>query len=409
MMNKQNTNNEPLIEWAEEKNTPIIKIIGVGGGGGNAVAHMYRSGIRDARFLVCNSDSKALDSSPVPDRLQIGAGLGCGGNPEKGREYAEESVEDIKRVLDEKTKMVFITAGMGGGTGTGAAPIIAREAKKKGILTIGIVTTPFLFEREKRIDKALDGVEALAKEVDAILIINNQRLVEIFPNLSVLEGFGKADETLTKAASSIIEIINMHGHIDLDFQDVCTVLRDGGVAVMSSGFASGEGRTTKAIQEALNSPLLNNNDIYEADKIIFCITSPKSGGHELMMDEINELSQFMSEFNEHVETKWGLAYDDSLGEQVKITILASGIRLFGKKVNEVQNKEGVFDDPNKLHTRMFENIYGNIESRRMIRKKNRVFIFSQEDLMNEEIVYNVENKPTFQRSVNDLNNIKSCQ
>ena len=178
---------------------------------------------------------------------------------------------------------------------------------------------------------------------------------------------------------------------------------------MSSGFASGEGRTTKAIQEALNSPLLNNNDIYEADKIIFCITSPKSGGHELMMDEINELSQFMSEFNEHVETKWGLAYDDSLGEQVKITILASGIRLFGKKVNEVQNKEGVFDDPNKLHTRMFENIYGNIESRRMIRKKNRVFIFSQEDLMNEEIVYNVENKPTFQRSVNDLNNIKSCQ
>lgn len=405
-MSEKNMHDNLLVNWVEEEKVPIIKIIGVGGGGGNAVAHMFLSGVRDARFLVCNSDSKALESSPVPDRLQIGEGLGCGGNPVKGKEYAEASLPAIRNALDKDTKMVFITAGMGGGTGTGAAPVIAREAKKKGILTIGIVTTPFLFEREKIIDKALDGVETLAKEVDAILVINNQRLVEIYPRLSVQKGFAMADETLTKAASSIIEIINMHGHIGLDFEDVCTVLRDGGVAVMSSGTAKGENRITQAINAALTSPLLNNNDIYRSEKIIFCITTPKSNGYELMMEEMNELSDFMTAFNERVETKWGMIYDDDMGEDIKITILASGISLFGKKPVEEQPKGSYFENPDSTHAQMYTNLYGPSLKNKITRKTNRVFIFNEKDLINEETVAMVENKPTYQRNLNDLKAIQ---
>ena len=246
-------NNELLDVGMPSTSPSIIKVIGVGGGGGNAVNHMYREGIHDVNFVLCNTDSKALMDSPVPVRLQLGKeGLGAGNIPAKAREAAEESVEDIRQMLNDGTKMVFITAGMGGGTGTGAAPVVAREAKNMGILTVGIVTIPFRFEGNKKIDQALDGVDEISKHVDALLVINNERLREIYPDLNVLSAFEKADNTLSVAARSIAEIITMHGIINLDFRDVCTVLKDGGVAIMSTGFGEGENRVTKAINDALS-------------------------------------------------------------------------------------------------------------------------------------------------------------
>ena len=258
--------NNILLDFGEpEREKSIIKVIGVGGGGGNAVNHMYREGIHDVSFVLCNTDNQALNDSPVPVHLQLGKeGLGAGNRPEKARQAAEESLEDIKQVLDDGTRMAFITAGMGGGTGTGAAPVIARVSKEMGILTVGIVTIPFRFEGDRKIDQALDGVEEMQKHVDALLVINNERLREIYPELTVLDAFGKADDTLSVAAKSIAEIITVHGLINLDFNDVKTVLKDGGVAIMSTGFGEGEGRVKKAIDDALNSPLLNENDVFNS-------------------------------------------------------------------------------------------------------------------------------------------------
>ena len=251
------------------ENPTIIKVIGVGGGGGNAVNHMYKEGIHDVTFVVCNTDNQALAESPVPVKLQLGKeGLGAGNRPERAREAAEESIEDVKGMLNDGCKMVFITAGMGGGTGTGAAPVIARIAKEMDILTVGIVTIPFIFEGEKKIIQALDGVERIAQHVDALLVINNERLREIYADLTFMNAFGKADDTLSIAAKSIAEIITMRGTVNLDFADVKTILKDGGVAIMSTGFGEGENRVTKAIDDALHSPLLNNNDIFNAKKVI---------------------------------------------------------------------------------------------------------------------------------------------
>ena len=246
----------------------IIKVIGVGGGGGNAVNHMYKKGIHDVSFVLCNTDNQALNNSPVPVRLQLGKeGLGAGNRPEKAREAAEETLDDIKNILSDGTRMAFITAGMGGGTGTGAAPVIARISKELDILTVGIVTIPFRFEGARKIDQALDGVEEMAKHVDALLVVNNERLREIYPDLTLLDAFGKADDTLSVAAKSIAEIITYEGYMNLDFNDVKTILQNGGVAIMSTGYGEGEGRVKKAIDDALNSPLLNDNDIFNAKKI----------------------------------------------------------------------------------------------------------------------------------------------
>ena len=277
------------------ENPCIIKVVGVGGGGGNAINHMYREGIHEVTYVVCNTDKKALNDSPVPNHLQLGKdGLGAGNNPAVGRQRAEESIDDIREMLNDGTRMVFITAGMGGGTGTGAAPVIAQCAKDAGILTVGIVTIPFKFEGNKKINQALDGVEEIAKHVDALLVINNERLREIYPELTVINAFAKADDTLSIAAKSIAEIITMHGTINLDFQDVTTVLKDGGVAIMSTGYGEGENRVSKAIQEALNSPLLNNNDIFNSRKVLlninFCSDSETGN---LMMDN------FILDFNDY--------------------------------------------------------------------------------------------------------------
>ena len=321
-----------IVDFGEpEKEKSIIKVIGVGGGGGNAVNHMYREGIHDVSFVLCNTDAQALNDSPVPVHLQLGnEGLGAGNKPEKAREAAEESIEDVRNMLSDGTKMAFITAGMGGGTGTGAAPVIARVSKELGILTVGIVTIPFRFEGEKKIDQALDGVEEMSKHVDALLVINNERLREIYPELSILDAFGKADDTLSVAAKSIAEIITVHGLINLDFNDVKTVLKDGGVAIMSTGYGEGEGRVKKAIDDALNSPLLNDNDIFNSKKILLSISfSGEKGNNKgsLMMEEMNDVNDFMAKFDTKFEIKWGLATDPELGDKIKVTILATGFGI----------------------------------------------------------------------------------
>ena len=273
---------------------------------------MYKEGIHDVSFVLCNTDNQALNDSPVPVHLQLGTeGLGAGNKPEKARLAAEESIEDVRKMLNDGTKMAFITAGMGGGTGTGAAPVIARESKKLGILTVGIVTIPFRFEGPRKIDQALDGVEEMAKHVDALLVINNERLREIYPDHTVLDAFAMADDTLSVAAKSIAEIITIHGLMNLDFNDVKTVLKDGGVAIMSTGYGEGDGRVKKAIDDALNSPLLNDNDVFNSKKILLNISFAKEDSQQtgLMMDEINDVNDFMAKFGDDFETKWGLAID----------------------------------------------------------------------------------------------------
>ena len=410
------TDNNNLIDIGTPATAPsIIKVIGVGGGGGNAVNHMYREGIHDVNFVLCNTDSKALCDSPVPTRLQLGKeGLGAGNRPERARQAAEESVEDIRRMLNDGTKMVFITAGMGGGTGTGAAPVVAREAKSMGILTVGIVTIPFIFEGNKKIDQALDGVEERSKHGDALLVINNERLREIYPELNVLSAFEKADNTLSVAARSIAEIITMHGIINLDFRDVCTVLKDGGVAIMSTGFGEGEGRVTKAINDALHSPLLNNNDIFNSKKVLLSISfCAEKEGDSLMMEEMNEVHDFMSKFHDDVETKWGLSTDPSLEKKVKITILATGFGI--SNVPGMQAKMEMEDEKRRQQAAERQEecderrsqYYGTNEKRRGQRRHPRVFLFGPEDLDNEEIISLVEMTPTYKRNKEELNAIKN--
>lgn len=395
--------------------TSIIKVIGVGGGGSNAVNHMYNDGIHDVTFVVCNTDNKALQDSPVPEKIQLGSeGLGAGNRPERAKKATEESIDAVKAMLSDGTKMAFITAGMGGGTGTGAAPLIAKTAKDMGILTVGIVTIPFRWEGNKKIDQALDGVEEMSKNVDALLVINNERLREIYQDFTVIKAFAKADDTLCNAARSIAEIITMHGIINLDFNDVSTVLKDGGVAIMSTGYGSGENRVTKAINDALNSPLLNNNDIYRANKILLRISFPNDEGSEkgeaLMMDEMNEVHEFMEKVKtEDVETKWGLSVDSSLTDQVKITILATGFGVEDIDSDELSNRlvargqeqqqrdaeeiEAMAERANRR-----ERIYGPEKNRRNIKRPIYSYIFREEDLDDDDLISMIETSPTYKRS-----------
>ena len=333
----------PVFEVPEKVN--IIKVIGVGGGGGNAVNHMYREGIHDVSFALCNTDAQSLNASPVPVHIMLRNEELCAMSmPKQAREIAEDTIDDIKHMLDDGTKMTFITAGMGGCTGTGAAPVIARVSKEMGILTVGIVTIPFLLEGEKKINRALDGVEELAKNVDTLLVINNERLREVYADFSLLNAWEKVDDTLSMAAKSIAEIITSRGIVNLNFNDVRTVLEDGGVAIMSTGYGEGEGRLRKAIDNALHSPLLNNNDIYNSKKILLSITfaSDKANNEGLRMEEMNEVNEFMSHFNCDYQFKWGIFLDPNLGEKVKVTILATG---FG-----IKNIDGMQEHKTKKYT-----------------------------------------------------------
>lgn len=411
---------EPLDFGEADRQNSIIKVIGVGGGGGNAVNNMYNQGIHDVSFVVCNTDAQALKNSPVPERLQLGSeGLGAGNRPEKARQAAEESIDDIKAMLSDGTKMDFITAGMGGGTGTGAAPVIAQVSKELGILTVGIVTIPFKFEGNKKIDQALDGVDEMAKHVDALLVINNERLRKVYPDLSLLNGFAKADDTLSVAAKSIAEIITVRGLINLDFNDVRTVLKDGGVAIMSTGFGEGEGRVRKAIDDALNSPLLNDNDVYNSQKILLSIAfSSENGTDGLAMEEMNEINDFMSRFGSNFELKWGIAIDNTLEKKVKITILATGFglddledvanyhsRLDKARAKEEAQKKAEQEEADAERSNRRDKYYRD-NGDKLTKARPHIYLFSQDDLDNEDVILEVESIPTFNRTKPMLNEIK---
>lgn len=394
----------------------IIKVVGVGGGGGNAVNHMYREGIHDVSFLLCNTDNQALNNSPVPSRLQLGKeGLGAGNRPEKARQAAEESAEDIKKMFDDGTRMTFITAGMGGGTGTGAAPVVARISKEMGILTVGIVTIPFLFEGRKKIEQALDGVEKMSKNVDALLVINNERLREIYGELPITTAFGKADDTLSIAAKSIAEIITIHGLINLDFNDVKTVLKDGGVALMSTGYGEGEGRVKKAIENAINSPLLNDNDVFNSQKILLNITTGESSATKegLMMDEMSDVHEFMNKFNSDFEIKWGLATDPDLGDKIKVTILATGFGLnIVDGMKERKTKQSIEEkEREKIRTDLLDErieiMYGPQDGRKRIKHRVNYYTFQIKDLDDDNIIASIEDTPTYKRTKSILENLHS--
>jgi len=396
----------------------ILKVIGVGGGGGNAVTQMYSEGIRDVAFVLCNTDKQALMRSPIPVKVQLGPGLGAGGKPEVARKHAEESLDVIKKMLSDETEMVFITAGMGGGTGTGASPIVAKVAKEMGILTIGIVTIPFMFEGAPKILQALKGVETIKKNVDALLVINNERLRNVYSDLSLPDAFKKADDTLTVAVRSISEIITIPGYINLDFADVRTILKNGGVAVMSSGLGSGENRVSQALENALNSPLLNNNDVFKAKRILFNIAFGSL--QPMMMEEFNEIHDFMAKFSSDIEVIWGTALDESLENQVKIAILASGFgieniitmpeeiekeqralsekEIWDRKVKEdqkkVEEKERLLYEAN-----LIKKYYGEEALRRLGQTtRPHPFIFTMENIDDNETIEAVIGNPAYNRS-----------
>lgn len=300
----------------------IIKVMGVGGGGGNAVNHMYKMGIKDVSFLVCNTDKIALGQSSVPSKLQLGPGLGAGGKPERARELARENRDRIHEALDDGTKMLFITAGMGGGTGTGASPIVAEVAQEMEILTVGIVTIPFAFEGKPKIRKALVGVAELAEHVDALLVINNEKLCKIFPDLDLPNAFDKSDDVVANAAKSIAEIITVPGYINTDFADVYNTLKKGGVAIMNVGQANGEERITRAIKNALESPLVNTNDVRGASRVLLQLYC--SHDNAIRMNEFSQITSFVEQVGDEVEVQWGASYDDTLGDDVRVTIIATG-------------------------------------------------------------------------------------
>lgn len=369
----------------------IIKVIGVGGGGGNAVKNMYREGIRDVVFALANTDSQALAESDIPVKMQLGKGLGAGNDPEVARQAAEDSVESIKALFHDETQMVFITAGMGGGTGTGAAPVIARCAKEEGMLTIGIVTIPFKFEMRPKIRQAIEGVREMAKYVDALLVINNERLLDIYSEQKITDGFRKVDETLTTATKSIAELITCRGIINLDFRDVRKILKDGGVAIMSSGEASGENRVEQAIQSALNSPLLYNNDIYRSKKILFNIYQSTDEQHQLVLNEMNEIRHFMDKFeDENIEVIWGLANDPNLGDKVKITVLATGFGMSNIPL----------DDSDVIGA-----LYGGTAGKKAL----YLFELEDDDLDNDALIDALIAVPTQLRRSSDISEIKSMR
>lgn len=352
-MNNEISTEIPLgFNLPKDKTENIIKVIGVGGGGGNAVTNMYKRGICNVAFAVCNTDSQALAKCEVPVRVQLGeSGLGTGGHPEKGKQDAEEDLAKIEKLFQDDTQMVFITAGMGGGTGTGAGPVIARVAKERGILTVGIVTIPFRFEGKLRIKKALQGVEEMRKNVDALLVINNERLIDLYGDemMDTVEALAKADDILTISTKSIAEIITVKGIINRDFRDVQTVMKNGGTSLIAVGEASGEHRIEKAFMQALDSPLLSNMHVERAEKLLYIIYSCDE--KPVGIRELGEINQLMEDFTQDVEVLWGLYRDNSLGENVKVAIIASGLDEKEKSNNSTLMEDEKFN-------RQLETYYG---------------------------------------------------
>ena len=383
----------------------IIKVIGVGGGGGNAVNHMYKKGIEGVSFVVCNTDAQDLQRSPVPTKLLLGAGrenegLGAGAKPEVGRAAAESSVAEIERMLDDGTKMVFVTAGMGGGTGTGAAPVIASIAKKMNILTVGIVTIPFKFERFKKVAKALVGVVRMSESVDALLVINNDRLRDIYPDLDLPNAFAKADDILTYAAKGIAEIVTKRGYMNVDFADVNTVMRDGGVATMGTGVGKGEKRVLNAIEEAVKSPLLNKDDVSSCQRILFYFYCSKK--KPVGMEETKQIDEFMDRMSDDIEVIWGVEFDESIAEdEVKVTIIATGQDFASIVPPEIRDKfksengdaysgRGEYD---KMIVEWIEKVYGGGMRKGLKPKKITLKVLLEDGLLFEKM----EHEPAYKR------------
>ena len=351
--------NMGLLEFTtpiEDKMQGIIKVIGVGGGGCNAVRNMYNAKVTGVTYAVLNTDSQSLSRSPVPVKMMLGSsGLGAGANPEKGKEEAETNKDDIRNLLSDGTKMVFVTAGMGGGTGTGAAPVVAGIAKEMGLLTVGVVTIPFYFEKKRKIIKALKGVDELRKNVDALLIVNNERLCDVYADsdLSVKDAFARADNILMDAVKGISELITMpsDGGIKSDFRDVETTMKDGGGAIMAMGRASGNNRVEKAIIDALDSPLLYGNDIGKAKRILFNIYA--SDEHPIFVREMQEIDDFFDQLDPNIDVIWGTATDDSLGEDAKVTILATGLEDDLK----AEMGESVYSDNDAMYEDLIRKLY----------------------------------------------------
>ena len=409
--------NEPIkksLPFAIPTDAPrIIKVIGVGGGGSNAVHNMYRKGIHNVSFVVCNTDIQALQNSPIPKKIQLGQtiteGLGAGNDPEVARRAAEESREEIASLFNDGTKMAFITAGMGGGTGTGAAPVVAEIAKSLGILTVGIVTIPFKFEMTGKIKQALKGVIEISKHVDALLVINNQRLIDIYPKLNVTEGFRIVDDVLTTATKSIAEIITARGTINLDFRDVRKILKNGGVAIMSYGVEKGEMRVSRAFKSAMHSPLLNNNDIYKSKKILFNIY--QNPNTPILVEEMGEVESFMEQFkSEDIELIWGLSQDANLEEgEVKVTVLATGFGM--KDIPDmqpiIQKDEALEKELSRAELEKKQKEEEKVENMLEVFYKPdfKVYIFKGDEMHNEELLAALDNSPTYSRTAQELERI----
>lgn len=404
--------------FIKETNNSIIKVIGVGGGGNNAVNYMYAQKIPHINFVVCNTDQQALNMSPVPNKLLLGYeithGLGAGNIPEVGRKCAEASEQDIRRLFDDNTEMVFITAGMGGGTGTGAAPVVARIAKEAGMLTIGIVTVPFLFEGEKKILKALEGAKEMKKHVDALLVINNENLIELYKDYSFFNAFGKADDTLANAARSISEIISEPCYVNVDFQDVKTTLKDSGTAIISTAIGEGEHRISDAIHNALHSPLLKTHDIYTSKRLLFKFICWKDSPNPLRSEEIAEITQFTNKLPSSIDVKWGIGDNPEMGDKVKITVLASGFDVTLREKEEGNEKgpivirnEGENSGKRELpdsvkkqkeHKDMAE-IYGHDKIKEHIRASDELkyVVLKPSQFDDFEVIAALEREPAFNR------------
>lgn len=369
-----------------KEKSSIIKVIGVGGGGSNAVNHMFSQNIDGVNFIICNTDAQALSLSKVPNKIQLGPmltqGLGAGANPDIGRQATEESLEEIRRILEVNTKMAFITAGMGGGTGTGGAPILAQICKDLGILTVGIVTTPFAYEGKKRFAQAEEGINILKNYVDTLLIISNDKMRHQYGNLTMRAAFAKADNVLATAAKCITDVINSTGQINVDFADVCTVMRDGGVAILGSATAEGENRAQKAIQDAINSPLLNDNDIRGAKWILININSAE-GENEFTMDEVDIIQNYLiSQTGEHTNVIMGLGYDSSLGNRIGITLIATGFENKNTSVEKVVKEEKVKE----------EKIILTLDGQQVNKPETPKVMVAQVDPMAPQMVEVTENK-----------------
>lgn len=406
-------------DFLDDPNASIIKVIGVGGGGSNAVNYMFHLDIPNVNFVVCNTDKQHLNEMQVPTKLLLGwnttKGRGAGNNPDIGRQCAEESADNIKALFEDGTEMVFITAGMGGGTGTGAAPVVARLAKEAGMLTIGIVTVPFMFEGEKKIIKALNGADAMREFVDALLVINNENLIELYKDYNFFNAFEKADDTLANAARSISDIISEKCYINVDFQDVKTTLKDSGTAIISTAYGEGEHRISDAIHRALHSPLLKKHDINTSKRLLFKFTCSRQSDNPLRAEEIAEITQFTSKLPSSIDVKWGIGDNPELGDKVKITVLASGFDLTlreagkdssnpdgpakGAIVFESQPKHVEEQEDKVQSTERIADFYGTdkVIKQRRTAAKMKYAVLKPSQLDNHDVIALIESVPTFNR------------